>query len=299
MHIPDHMLQGTICPSTAAISTLGVAAAVFMAIKSDRKPTAGRFAVITALIFAGQMMNFPVQAGISGHLMGGVLASALLGTPFGVLSIALIVTVQALLFADGGVTALGANVFNMALVGAGLGGIMLSQLAGWFNNKGAGYAASLGLASYISLLMASLACAMQLVISGAAPFAGVTAEILGIHAVIGIGEAVITVAAFYALKPSGESTSQRSVLASAIIIAVVCSPFASRLPDGLAWVAEKQGLLLDAVPVFAGPLADYSLTALGSGSISTALAGLTGILITFSIAFMAGRLPAMQQRNRP
>jgi len=291
------MLQGTVCPTTAVISTLGLTAAAFMAIRSGRKPKAGRFAAITALIFAGQMMNFPVQVGISGHLMGGVLASALLGTPFGVLSMSLILTVQALLFADGGLTVIGANIFNMALVGAGLGGIVLSQLAGRLNKNGAAYAASLGLAAWLSMISASFACSVELAISGAAPFAGLMADMSGVHTLIGIGEAAITVAAFYALKPSGESTPQRLALASALIIAALCSPFASSLPDGLEWVAGKQGLLFDAVPVFAGPLAGYSLTALGSGGISTALAGLTGISITFSIALMAGRLPAMQRRR--
>jgi len=293
------MIHGAVCPTTAAISTLGLAAAAFIAVRSGRKPKAGRFAAITALIFAGQMMNFPVQIGISGHLVGGVLASALLGTPFGVLSIALIVTVQALFFADGGLTVIGANIFNMALLGAGFGGIMLSQLTARFNKNGTGYALSLGLASCVSLLTASLACAVELAASGAAPFAGLAADMLGVHTLIGAAEAVITLVAFYALKPEGETGSQGLALAPALIIATLCSPLASNLPDGLEWAAAKQGILPDVMPVFSGPLADYSLAALGSGAISTALAGLIGISITFSIALMAGRLLKMQGRNRP
>lgn len=121
MHIPDSMLQGNVCSATAAVSVLGLVAAAYYGLKGQR-PSASRFAAVTALIFAGQMMNFPVQYGTSGHLLGGVLAAHLLGTPFGVLSVALVVVIQSLVFADGGVTVLGANVLNMAIIGAGLGG---------------------------------------------------------------------------------------------------------------------------------------------------------------------------------
>lgn len=298
MHIQDNMLQGAICPTTAAISTIGVAVAAFLAIRSGRKPTIGRFAAITALIFAGQMMNFPVQGGTSGHLMGGVLASALMGTPFGVLSIALIVVVQALLFSDGGLTALGANIFNMALVGAGLGGVVLSKVSRCFGSKGAGFALSIGLASWLSLAAASFVCSVELAFSGVLPFADVTRDMFGIHAIIGLGEALITIAAFYALKPSEENASQHFALGSAAVIAILLSPFASSLPDGLEWVAEKQGLMADSVSVFAGPLKDYSLNAFGSSSLSTSLAGFVGVSVTFFIALAAGRLSAARKSNR-
>ena len=128
MHIPNSMLQGTICPVTVLVSTLGIVIAAFKAFWTENRPTALRFAAITALIFAGQMMNFPINDGTSGHLLGGVLAAALLGTPFGILSMALVVTVQCLVFSDGGFIVLGANVLNMAIIGAGLGGFINSYL---------------------------------------------------------------------------------------------------------------------------------------------------------------------------
>ena len=110
MHIPNSMLQGAVCPVTALVGVLGVAVAALKAFWSEHKPSAARFGAITALIFAGQMMNFPIQDGTSGHLLGGVLAAALLGTPFGILSIALVVTIQCLVFSDGGFAVLGANI---------------------------------------------------------------------------------------------------------------------------------------------------------------------------------------------
>ena len=124
MHIPNSMLQGHVCPVTAGVSILGIAIAAFKAISSKNKPAAARFGAIAALIFAGQMMNFPIQSGTSGHLLGGVLASALLGIPFGVLAMALVVTIQCIVFSDGGFSVLGANILNMALIGAGLGGVL-------------------------------------------------------------------------------------------------------------------------------------------------------------------------------
>ena len=101
MHIPNGMLQGGICQITAVISVMGIGLAGLRAFFTDHKPSAGKFAAITALIFAGQMMNFPINGGTSGHLLGGVLAVALLGIPFGILSMALVVTIQCLFFSDG------------------------------------------------------------------------------------------------------------------------------------------------------------------------------------------------------
>ena len=124
MHIPQNLLDGSICPMTAVVSGLCLAGAALVAHRSAEKPHPLRFAAVSAFIFAAQMMNFPISGGTSGHLLGGVLASALLGVPFGVLALALVVAIQALVFADGGLTVLGANVLNMAVLGAGLGGLL-------------------------------------------------------------------------------------------------------------------------------------------------------------------------------
>ncbi len=124
MHIPQNLLDGRICPVPAAVSGLCLAGAAFAAYRSAEKPDALRFAAVSAFIFAAQMMNFPISGGTSGHLLGGVLASALLGVPFGVLALALVVALQAVVFADGGLNVLGANILNMAVIGTGLGGLL-------------------------------------------------------------------------------------------------------------------------------------------------------------------------------
>ena len=116
MHIPDMMLQGAICPATAAIASIGLAGTAYAAYKTSIKPAASLFAGVTALIFAAQMVNFPILTGTSGHLLGATLAVALLGSAFGIMAMSLVVIVQCLIFADGGISVLGANLLNMALL---------------------------------------------------------------------------------------------------------------------------------------------------------------------------------------
>ena len=155
-------MNGSVCPVTAAVAATGIAGAAWAAAKSEDKPDATKFASVSALVFAAQMMNFPINGGTSGHLLGGVLASALLGTPFGVLAIAMVLAVQCLLFSDGGLSVLGANVVNMSLIGAGLGGLIAGHLRG----RSPLSLARLGFAAWISVVVAALACSIELALAG-------------------------------------------------------------------------------------------------------------------------------------
>jgi len=294
MHIPSAMLQGQICPVSAVVSVVCIAFAAWKAFFSKEKPQAFRFAAITALIFAGQMMNFPINGGTSGHLLGGVLAVALLGVPFGILSTALVVTIQCLIFSDGGFTVLGANVLNMAIIGAGLGGVILSALVKNASVKSSRYVIGVGFAAWVSLMLAALACSVELAVSGTIPFSKVIGSMLGTHAFIGIGEGLITAAACFVFvsKPQ-ETLSKRSAVAPLLasgIIAFVLSPFASGLPDGLEWVAQKYQFLHEAAPTFVSPLPGYTVPAISNEMLTTGLAGLAGVIITFAIAWIAARL---------
>ena len=295
MHIPSEMLNGRICPVTAAVSVAGVGIAAYMASKIKKKPTAARFGAVAALIFAAQMMNFPIQNGTSGHLLGGVLAAALLGTPFAVMVIALVVTLQCLIFSDGGFLVLGANVLNMALIGAGLGGFLRTLvLEGKFIKESSPlYAVGLGMVAWLSVVLAALAVSIELSVSGVVPFSKVAGAMLGTHALIGIGEGIITVAAFYAFGKvtnySKEKWNTVMTFATALVIGAVLSPFASHLPDGLEWVAKKYQFLHEAAPTFVSPLSDYSFSLIQNNFISTALAGLLGVLVTFSLAWFVGK----------
>lgn len=284
MHIPDAMLQGVICPVTATVSVVGVLAAAWWAMKSERKPSAGRFAAIVALLFAAQMMNFPVMHGTSGHLLGGVLAASVLGMPLGVLAIALVVTIQSLVFADGGVTVLGANVFNMALLGAGVGGWLQQRLVGSLGQ----YAAT-AVAAWGAVMLAALAVSVELALDGQVAFGSVLAAMLGTHALIGVGEALITVAAVALLANRwghAEGKAQVAVpLLTAALVGLLLSPFASGFPDGLEWVAGQYQFLHEAAPALVSAMPDYSVAAISNASLSTGLAGLAGVLICFTLGF--------------
>ncbi len=272
-------MEGALCPVSATVAAVGIGAAAWVGAKSQHKPDALRFASVSALVFAGQMMNFPIQNGTSGHLLGGVLASALLGTPFGILSIALVLAVQCLLFSDGGLAVLGANMVNMSLLGAGIGGL----LAGRVQKTRLLSLARLGAAAWFSVLLAAFACSAELALAGAIPFSLAAPAMLGTHAVIGLGEALLTVSAF-ALLPSPAPDSRTSALVpalTAVLIALVLSPFASGFPDGLEWVADRLGFLHESAPAFVAPFADYSLAASLPEGLSTGLAGLAGVLVVF------------------
>lgn len=284
MHIPDAMLQGAVCPTTAAISVVGVLAAAWLAMQAEHKPSAGRFAAIVALIFAGQMMNFPIMDDTSGHLLGGVLASALLGMPLGVLAVALVVTIQSLVFADGGITVLGVNVFNMALIGAGIGGWLQQRLAGALG----AYVAT-AVAAWCSVVLAAVTVSVQLALDDQVALGTVLPAMLGTHALIGLGEATISVAALAlllnGLSASAGKTPVAVPLLTAVMVALLLSPFASGFPDGLEWVAGQYQFLHESAPVLVGAMPDYSVAAVSDASLSTGLAGLMGVMICFALGF--------------
>ena len=170
MHIPDHMLNGQICPVTAAVSAIAVIGAAAAAFFSKKKPSAERFAAVSAFIFAAQMMNFPVKNGTSGHLLGAMIAVSLLGIPYGMLAMSIVVSLQCLVFSDGGFTVLGANVLNMALVGAGLGGVLYALFVKKLPERSLTYNLALGAAAWASLMMAAFACSVELGLSGTISF---------------------------------------------------------------------------------------------------------------------------------
>ena len=148
--------------------------------------------VMSAFIFAAQMINFPVIGGTSGHLLGGVLAVVLLGPYAGAVVLTCVLIVQCLIFQDGGLTALGANIFNMSIVGT-MGGYFIYRIISriWEGNRG--IIMGTAIASWFSVVAASAFCAMELGISGTSPLKIVLPAMVGVHMLIGIGEAVITI----------------------------------------------------------------------------------------------------------
>lgn len=191
MHIPDGFLAvNTWVPAWfVSIGGLGVCLRRTRKMLKDRMiPLMG---VMSAFIFAAQMLNFPVIGGTSGHLLGGVLAVVLLGPCAGAVVIAVVLIAQCFIFQDGGITALGANIFNMSFVGA-IGGYFIYRMIRRLIKRESGLMIATAVAAWSSVVLASAACALELALSGTSPFKIVFPAMIGVHALIGIGEAVIT-----------------------------------------------------------------------------------------------------------
>ena len=194
MHIPDGFLDTATSVVTWAASAGSVAYAVRRVNKELAERQVPLIGVTGAFIFAAQMMNFTVVGGTSGHLLGGALAAILLGPWAGMLTLTSVLAVQALLFQDGGLLALGANILNMAVVGVLLGWGVYVGLKRLLGNKTWAAMVSGFAAAWISVVVASLVAAVELAISGASPLGVALPAMGGVHALIGIGEGLITVA---------------------------------------------------------------------------------------------------------
>ena len=291
MHIPSTMLNGAVCPVTLAVSAVGIGIAALVAKRSEKKPSPAKFAAVTALIFALQMLNYPVQDGTSGHLVGAMLGVGLLGVPFSILSMAVVLVMQAFFFGDGGVNALGANILNMALIGAGVLGFAYARM----KEKGLNDKVALGIAAFLSVLAGAFACSVEVAVSGAVAFNKVLPAMISVHALIGVGEALLTVGVVYALNAYGYARKENkysfaigaSVLA---IIAAFISPLASGFPDGLEWVAGKLSFIEFSGFEIPAMFPDYQATFINSPALSTILAGVAGIFIAFGFTFAIGKM---------
>jgi cobalt/nickel transport system permease protein len=260
--------------------------------------------VMAAFIFAAQMINFPVAGGTSGHLLGGALAAIVLGPWAAMLVMASVIGVQALLFQDGGLVVMGANILNMGLLTALIGYGLYRSVAGRPRGVRLGVA---GVAAWLTVMAGALATALQLWLSGTARLDIVVPAMLGVHAIIGLGEALITVAALGFImqtRPdlledaSGAARGGRGwVLGGAVaaLLVVLLTPLASADPDGLERVAADLGF----IDRGGGPpyqlLSDYTLPFLGETPISTIAAGVIGVLVVAAVALMLARVV----RRRP
>ncbi len=194
MHIPDGFIDMPTSIAAVAVAGVGVGACLRRTrttLSDEQIPVVG---LTAAFVFAGQMVNFPVLAGTSGHLLGAVLAAALVGPWAGALAVTVVLTVQALLFADGGVSAWGLNVVNMALVGALLGYAVLVALRRLFPRSARGVVIAAGLAAAMAPVLGALAFTLEFALggNGAAPVRQVLVSMVGVHAAIGVGEGLIT-----------------------------------------------------------------------------------------------------------
>lgn len=303
MHIPDGFLSTPVWASLAAVSLPAVGYMARQsqdAVEEQKLPLLG---VMGAFVFAAQMINFPVGLGTSGHLVGGALLAHLLGPAAASLVMTAILLVQALIFQDGGVLALGANICNMALVGVWMGTLPMRLL-------GSGSARWLGLfaGGMLSVLMSACLALSELLLSGVMMPATLVGVSLGLFLVSATLEGVITVVVVRAIArihpravPNPAAIRQPVLLALAtiaLLLVVVGVLWASRDPDGLEHLAEQLGLAGKATTLLATPLADYEMSGLASPWLRKAVAGLIGIgAVTLLIGVLSRLLrPARTQQ---
>ncbi len=199
MHIPDGFMSAPVNVVSAVVSLAAVGVAFSKAKDTLEEKQVPLLGVTAAFIFAAQMLNFPVAAGTSGHFLGAALALVLLGPLNALIALSLVVSLQCLLFGDGGLTALGTNVMNMGVIGC-LGGWGLYRFFRFlFPKNKTGLLMSAGAAAWASIILASSACALELALSGTTPLSAALPAMAATHAIIGIGEALITTAVLSAV----------------------------------------------------------------------------------------------------
>ena len=194
MHVPDGFLEAPTSLATGAIAVVGVGLALRYARRELDDRTAPLAGLVATFVFATQMVNFPVGSGTSGHLMGGALAAVLVGPATALLCMSVVFLVQCLLFADGGITALGTNILLMGIVTVAVGWVVFRTLQAVLPRRASMVAPAAALGAFISVPAAALAFVGLYAVGGVVdiPLGSLTTAMVGVHTLIGIGEAVIT-----------------------------------------------------------------------------------------------------------
>lgn len=300
MHIPDGFLDVKTATAAAVLSTAGIGYALYQLrrdLPARRVPLLGLGA---AFVFAAQMVNFPVAGGTSGHLIGAGLIAALLGTPAAVIVLTTVLLAQCFLFADGGVTALGANIFNMGIV-APVVALAVFRTVQRLLPGVRGQVAALAFAGWCSTMVAAIACAGQLAWSGTVAWSVAFPAMAGVHMLIGLGEGAISAMVYYAVVRTRPDIAAKTPATSlggfvgygllvALGVALFAAPFACPWPDGLEAVAAKLGFEHRAAEAAPAWLSDYRFPGVASEGLSTALAGVIGALVVFGLAVIFSRI---------
>ncbi len=308
MHIPDGFLDTKTLVAASAFSLAGIGNAIHRLRGALMPRHVPLVALAASFIFVAQMLNFPIGGGTSGHLLGATLAAVLLGPHVAIIVMTLILLVQSFLFADGGVLALGANAFNMALVGSVTGyGLYRGIRSIVPGNTGLLAGAAFG--AWGSTVAAAVCCAGELTWSGLLPWSVAFPAMAGIHMLIGVVEAAITSLVLSAIlatrpeildasqsvsKPVGVHRIMDIVVYGGIVtvgLLLFVSPLASRWPDGLESVAAKFGFESRAITTAssASLLAQYHVPGIGSLPFVTALAGAVGAGVVFLLSIMLAK----------
>jgi cobalt/nickel transport system permease protein len=323
MHIPDGFIDGKTAAVTAIISAVGVGFALRLVrreLPPRRVPLLG---LAAAFLFVAQMVNFPVAGGTSGHLVGGTLVAALLGPSAAVVVVTTVLIVQCFLFQDGGVTALGGNIFNMAILNSVVGYLLYRMVLRLLRGFGRdapprvlvpqsgisptyvrGRVTAIAFAAWCATVLTAISCAGQLAWSGTIPWSVAFPAMATVHMVIGVGEGLISALVFLAVcrarpdlitettqtgQPPRLGELVRYGLLVTLGVAVFVAPFACSWPDGLDSVAEKFGFSHKTAPLLPTPAPDYQIPGIHWAVGGTAVAGVMGSLVVFVLALLMGR----------
>jgi len=308
LHIPDGFLSVPV----ALIGWLLAVVFIAVALRQTRQQFDERqiplMGVMAAFIFAAQAINFPVLGGTSGHLLGGALAAIVLGPWAAVLVMAAVIGLQGLLFQDGGLLVMGWNMVNMGALTVFTGAAVYRLARKGVSDDRSGLIAGGAAGAWLAVMAAAVATSLELAASGTSPLNIVLPAMLAVHALIGIGEAVITVGALlliYSTRPdllrrgataAGQSSSLWVGAGLALALMVAFFSFAaSGDPDGLERVAEDQGFLGTALDPLYSVLPDYTIPFVENEMVSGIIALLIGTLIVFGLVLLIGQIA---RRNR-
>lgn len=297
-HIPDGLLSPPVLAGAAALSAAALAVAAHRSRDQLQDRQAPLLGAATAFVFAAQMFNFPLGAGTSAHLLGGVLIAVVVGPWAAMLALFSVLLVQALLFQDGGIAALGANTLNLAVLGAG-GGYLLYRWQLALTGIGPRRRlAAAGTAAFLSAAAIGAAVGLELGMSGIVPLKTAVLAVGGAHLLVGVAEAGLTVgilAMVLRARPdlvAGPRVSARTRLATTVVtaaagVALAAGLWASDLPDALEASMETVGVQGRAL--LAAPMADY--TAPGGAWVAAA----AGVAVVFLLGWLLFRLAARSE----
>ncbi|MFJ7272167.1 energy-coupling factor ABC transporter permease [Streptomyces sp. NPDC099050] len=318
MHVPDGFIDAPVSIAAGVAAAGAVAVSLRGARRELDERTAPLAGLVAAFIFAVQMLNFPVAAGTSGHLLGGALAAILVGPYTGVLCVSVVLLMQGLLFADGGLTALGVNIVTMGVVTVVVAYAVFRALVKLLPDSRRSVTVAAFAGALLSVPAAAAFFTLLFAVGGTTdvPIAKVFGAMVGVHVLIGIGEAVITAATVGAViavrpdlvhgarglsaplklrvggelvdapAPAAVPVAARSTkpvwitgLVAALALAGIVSFYASSSPDGLEKVAADQGIDQKVTEHAAAdsPLADYSVKDVSDARLSGGLAGVIGV----------------------
>ncbi len=288
MHTPDGFITGWICILMMLVSAVPVALALRNLRNGLSKSKAASIAAVAGIIFLGQMLNFPIADGTSGHLVGAGFALLMLGVDGAVIAMASVLVVQAIVFGDGGMLALGVNIFNMSIIGIYSANLVLQRL------KGVDSRLRTFAASWFSVVAASIAASAQLALSGTVALGLVLPAMALTHSIIGVGEGFLTILLLCIFANRLQSPTLRFSLGASgafFLLMALILPYASSSPDGMEMVAINLGFFSKEATLFTAPVPDYALPMFATVPyLALVSAALIGYILTFIIPYYALRL---------